>query len=238
MRALLAGVAAAAALAGASALPAAPAGKTAPAAARDWSRIVTVTPEGGYRMGNPNAPVKLIEYGSLTCGHCARFAQEGVPQLVSRYVKPGRVSFEFRNYVRDPGDMAAALLSRCAAPARYFAVTERYYATQKQWFGKLQAMTEAQAAAIDKLPEQQRLVRFAALGGLDAIAANSGGVAAARARQCLTDQAAVRQLAAMNKVAIEKHQLQGTPTFVVNGRTAEGAYDWASLEPMLRPPGR
>lgn len=238
MRALLAGFAAAAALAGASALPAAQASKAAPAAARDWSRTVTVTPEGGYRMGNPNAPVKLIEYGSLTCGHCAKFAEEGVPQLVSRYVKPGRVSFEFRNYVRDPGDMAAALLSRCAAPSRYFAVTDRYYATQKQWFGKLQGMTEAQAAAIEKLPEQQRVARVAALGGLDAIAVNSGGVAPARARQCLTGQAAVQRLVAMRKVAIEKHKLQGTPTFIVNGRTAEGAYDWATLEPLLRPPGR
>jgi protein-disulfide isomerase len=232
-RALLA---AAIACAGAAGLPAAQTTKAAPAA-RDWSRTVTVTPEGGYRMGNPNAPVKLIEYGSLTCGHCATFAREGVPQLVSRYVKPGRVSFEFRNYIRDPADMAAALLSRCTTPARYFALTERYFATQPQWLGKLQAMTDAEAAAIDRLPEQQRFARFSALGGLDAIAANSGGVAPARARQCLADKAAVQRLAAMNKVANDKYNLRGTPTFVVNGRTAEGAYDWASLEPLLRPPG-
>ena len=84
-------------------LPAAPAKKAA--AASDWTKTVTVTPDGGYRMGNPAAPVKLVEYGSLTCGACGRFAQEGVPQLVSKYVRTGRVSFEFRNYVRDPADI-------------------------------------------------------------------------------------------------------------------------------------
>ena len=36
----------------------------------DWSTIVAESPEGGFVMGNPNAGVKLIEFGSMTCPHC------------------------------------------------------------------------------------------------------------------------------------------------------------------------
>ena len=81
----------------------------APPANGDWSEVVAATPEGGFVMGNPNAGVKLVEYGSYTCGHCARFDEEGVQPLIDKYVKTGRVSFEFRNYVRDPYDLAGAL---------------------------------------------------------------------------------------------------------------------------------
>ena len=56
----------------------------APAQAqRDWTRVVAQTPEGGYRMGNPNAPVKLVEYLSLTCSHCAHFSEQGAPRLIA-----------------------------------------------------------------------------------------------------------------------------------------------------------
>ena len=43
----------------------------------DWSEMVSETPEGGFVMGNPNAPVKLVEYGSMTCPHCAEFQEAG-----------------------------------------------------------------------------------------------------------------------------------------------------------------
>src|SRR4051812_19274153 len=67
----------------------------------DWSMVVNPTSAGGFMMGNPNAKVKLVEYGSLTCPHCREFDEKGVPALIANYVKQGRVSWEFRNYVRD-----------------------------------------------------------------------------------------------------------------------------------------
>ena len=69
----------------------------------DWTKMVTQTPEGGFLMGNPQADVKLIEYGSMTCPHCAEFAEKDAPALIDKYVKSGRVSFEYRNFVRDLG---------------------------------------------------------------------------------------------------------------------------------------
>lgn len=199
---------------------------------RDWTRTVVATPEGGFRIGNPGAPLKLIEYGSLTCNHCANFATGGLPQLLSKYVKGGKVSFEFRNFVRDPYDVSAALVSRCAAPANFFALTHQIFATQEQWVAKVQPHT----AAIGALPQEQRAARIAALSGFEAMAAKAG-IPAPRTKQCLNDPKGLQKLMQMREVALKTHGLEGTPTFILNGKNT-GVYDWASLQPLLGPPGR
>ncbi|HEY9552756.1 thioredoxin domain-containing protein [Allosphingosinicella sp.] len=201
-------------------------------AAKDWTKTVARTPEGGFRVGNPDAPVKLVEYGSLTCDHCAHFAEEATPKLLGQYVRSGRVSFEFRNFIRDPADLTASLLSRCAGPDDFFALTDRYFDSQAQWYGKLQSMSEADAKAINALAPAERLARFAAIAGLDATAAKAG-VPAAQAKQCLTNEASIEQLVQMGRTAVEKHQIKGTPSFMINGKTLENVHNWAALEPLL-----
>ena len=104
----------------------------------DWSTIVTKTPEGGFLMGNPNAKVKLVEFGSMTCPHCAEFEEQGGKDLIDNYVKKGLVSWEFRNYVRDPFDMTATLLARCGGEASVFCLTRNLFADQREWVGKIQ----------------------------------------------------------------------------------------------------
>lgn len=204
-------------------------------AQRNWTNVVAETPEGGFRLGNPAAPIKLVEYGSYTCSHCARFAGEGVPQLIGKYVKSGRVSFEYRTFVRDPADLSAALLARCAGPAAFFPLSHDYFASQNQWIGRYQAMTDEQKKAIDALPMERKLGRFAAVGGLNAIAAKAG-LPAAKAAQCLADADAMRKLSEMRRVASETHKVEGTPSFLVNGKLVE-AHDWGALEPLLAGPG-
>ena len=86
----------------------------APAGAA-WADTVTITPEGGYMIGNPDAPLKLVEYASHTCGACASFAATGKAALKDKYVPTGVVSFELRNLVRDPIDLSIAALVRCGA---------------------------------------------------------------------------------------------------------------------------
>lgn len=223
---------AAAALAGtAGAVTAPQAEAPAGAAARDWTKNVSATPEGGFRVGNPAAPVQLVEYASLTCNHCAAFEREGVPSLLSKYVKGGRVSYELRNYVRDPADVAAALLSRCGGPARFFPLTDAMFAAQERWMKALADLPAAQAKEVNRLPAAQRFARVATLSGLEALAVK-GGLPAASAKQCLTDTKALSQLVEMNRVAQTRHQLEGTPTFLINGAKAS-AHDWATLEPLL-----
>jgi protein-disulfide isomerase len=220
-------------LAAAAAVPAAaaaPAGKAAPARS-DWSRTVVATAEGGFRMGNPAAKVKLIEYGSLTCGHCAVFAKEGMASLVGTYVRSGKVSYEYRNMVLNGLDVAATLVARCGGPGRFFEVSDALYAAQDQWKERVKKLTDAQKQALNALPENQRLGRLAELAGIPPIAAKHG-VAAAQSKRCLEDRGAFDRLGTMNEAATSAG-VPGTPTFFLNGSNI-GTHSWKSLEPVLR----
>lgn len=198
---------------------------------QDWTRYVAATPEGGFRLGNPDAPVKLIEFGSMTCPTCAHFAEEGVPPLVGKYVKSGKVSFEFRNYPLNGIDVVATLLARCAGTSDFFAVTDRLYRTQKQWAGKLYALTEEQKAGLKALPPAAQMVRMADIGGLTAIAAQAG-LPAAKAKQCLAAPDALAGLDRMKQAAEQSYGVRGTPTFVING-ARNYAHHWPDLEPLI-----
>jgi protein-disulfide isomerase len=222
----------AAALAAAAAAPAgsAPVRKAAPAAA-DWARNVVATPEGGFRMGNPAAKVKLVEYGSLTCGHCATFAKEGMASLVGNYVRTGKVSYEYRNLFLNGLDVAATLVARCGGPGRFFPVADKLYATQGQWMDRVRNLTDAQKQALNALPENQRMGRLAELAGIPPIAAQHG-IAPAAAKGCLADRVAFDRLGQMNEAAAAQG-VQGTPTFFLNGGNI-GVHNWATLEPILR----
>ena len=88
-------------------------------------------------MGNPNAKVKLIEIGSLSCPHCKAFEDEGVPTLVDKYVKTGKVSWEFRPYViHGPIDMAANLIVRCNGLKTFFPLCKALYKDQAELDGQ------------------------------------------------------------------------------------------------------
>jgi protein-disulfide isomerase len=220
----------AAAAAAVPAVAAAPARRAAPARV-DWARTIVATPDGGFRMGNPSAKVKLVEYGSLTCGHCANFAKAGMASLVGTYVRSGKVSYEYRNYILNGLDVAASLVARCGGPGHFFPIADRLYATQGQWMGRITDLTEAQKAQLKALPENQRLGRMAEFAGITQIAAQNG-VATASARRCLSDQAMLDRLGKMAEAA-EAQGVQGTPTFFFNGANI-GTHTWATLEPILR----
>lgn len=226
-------VATSAALA-ALALPASGAQAQARSAAQrvDWTRTVAATPGGGFRMGNPNAPVKVIEFFSLTCPHCAQFAAQSGP-LFQTYVRSGRVSVEYRNFVLNGFDLAAAFLSRCAAPSRYFALNHALLGSQAQWMGRVDALTDAQRDELQGLQPLAAMQRITALLGLDVIAERHGVSAPAR-RACLANQAGLTRLGEMQQAATRDFGVNGTPSFVINGRLAAGVHDWAALEPLLR----
>lgn len=202
----------------------------ASAQARDWTRTVVTTPEGGFRMGNPNAKVKLVEYGSLTCPHCAHFSAEAKAPLAA-YVRSGKVSYEFRNYVLNGIDIAATLVARCAAPASFFRLTESLYATQRQWVGRISGISQAEKDKLAGLSDGARLGRLADIGGITQLAAQAG-LAPARAKQCLGDPAALDTLDRL-AAAAEAQGVSGTPTFFYNDANI-GSHDWHSLEPILR----
>jgi protein-disulfide isomerase len=182
-------------------------------------------------MGNPAAKVKLVEYGSLTCGHCATFAKTGMAPLLSTYVRTGKVSYEYRNYILNGLDVAATLVARCGGASRFFPLADRLYATQDQWKDRIKNLTDAQKQALNALPENQRLGRLAELAGIPQIAARQG-VSPAVAKRCLEDRVAFDRLGKMNEAA-GALGVGGTPTFFINGANI-GPQSWETLEPALR----
>jgi protein-disulfide isomerase len=200
------------------------------AATHDWTKTVVATPEGGFRMGNPAAPVKLVEYGSLACPHCRHFEETGYKPLQD-YVRSGRVSYEFRNLLINGPDMSISLLAHCAGPAKFFPMSELVYATQEQWQKKIEAMDES---SLDKLTDQQRIIRYAEVGGMAQIAGRFG-VTPAHAKQCLADPKGLERLINMTKAAMD-NGIGHTPTFIINGKVTDAA-TWEALEPLIKQAG-
>ncbi|MDQ3078123.1 MAG: DsbA family protein [Pseudomonadota bacterium] len=198
----------------------------------DWSTIVSQTPEGGFVMGNPDAQVKLVEYGSMTCPHCADFDETGLRPLIENYVKKGLVSFEFRNFVRDPYDITAALVARCGGPSSFFGLTRAMYADQANWIAKVQAADPAAMQALQSQPPQAQFKAIADLADFPAFAAMRG-VPRAKTEACLADPAGASRLVEMNSDAAA-FKIPGTPSFLINGELVESTSDWKTLEPAIK----
>jgi protein-disulfide isomerase len=202
-------------------------------AARDWTQMVTMTPQGSYVLGNPLAKVRIVEYLSMTCTHCAHFTGESLKPLTDNYVRGGQVSIEVRHAIRDSLDVAATLLARCGGAKPFFGNVEALMAAQDDWVRDAVAFQEADQGAAGKLPLGQALTAFAHGAGLDRIMA-ARGLPAARANACLARQAEQDRLVAMAQEAWSTRKIPGTPSFLLNGTLVPGASSWATLEPKLK----
>lgn len=199
---------------------------------RNWVEVVSETPEGGYVMGNPDAPVKVVEYASFTCPACANFSETAIDSLKEEYISRGLVSFELRNFVRDPLDLGAAILSRCNGAEPVFQISERIFANQPAMIAAVQSADQAALQRIATLPPGQQVASYAETAGLVDFVGGLG-IPAPRARECLADPAAVQELERVRNAAIEQHSLSGTPTFLINGEVAQNVYDWPSLKARI-----
>lgn len=200
----------------------------------DWTKTVTQTAEGGMLLGNPNAPVKVIEFASMTCPHCANFSENGAGELVDEYVKSGRVSYEFRNFVTNPLDITMSLVARCTGVTpQFFQMTDGMYADQKAIVERYNANPPAQMEALQSLPPAQQFQQIAQFAGLQEWAAQRG-LPSGRTSQCLSNQAEIEKLVGMNSEAVTQYNIPGTPAFVINGELAADTSNWEALEPKLR----
>lgn len=197
-----------------------------------WAAKISTTAKGGLLIGNPAAKVKIIEYGSLSCATCARFHIEGLPALTSGYLATGKVSFEFRSFVRNAPDFAGSLLIACLPAKPQLALLDAMFQSRGAWLQPYSSVAPADMQAVASLPMTQQFGRVAELGGLYDWA-SARGLPAARAKACLADTVLIEKVAANRKEAVETYGLTGTPTFVVDGKPLPSVIDWADLEPML-----
>lgn len=224
------------ALSAGAAVAAAPAHRASPAhhgaragAVRDWSRTVAISPAGGFVMGNPNAPVKVIEFASYTCPHCAAFSRDIEPQLVLKYVRTGQASYEFRNAARDRYDVVAAVLARCTGVKGFFPATTAVYAAQSDWISQAIAYEQAHADEIDKLEGVDKGVAIARAAGLDSLFA-ARGLTLPQQRACLGDEAELKAVIDMSQDANENRHIPGTPAVFVNDDLLPGPAEWPALD--------
>jgi protein-disulfide isomerase len=207
-----------------------------PPAGTEWVTTVAETPDGGFRMGNPAAPIKVVEYGSLSCSHCAEFSEKAMEPLKANYIATGKVSYELRNYVRDPMDLTATLLARCGGAGPFYPLVEQMFADQANWFERVKTITPADQQAMAALPPAQQFAKFATVIGLDGFV-RQRGISAEKANACLANTTESDKLVKMRERANTEFNLQGTPTFLINGQVVPDTGTWEALEAKLKAAG-
>jgi protein-disulfide isomerase len=155
--------------------------------------------------------VPVIEYGSLTCPHCAAFSREVLPELKKDYIDTGKVKFIFREFSRNPLDVAAFVLARCVGDDKAFAAIELLFSEQDKW------------AFVDK-PLEPLIA-----------AMRPTGLSHDQAMACLKDQSKVDAVAAVGKRATEEIKMNGTPTFVIDGKVYGGELSMDQMKAILDP---
>jgi protein-disulfide isomerase len=193
---------------------AAPAGKA-------WSDVVAKTPDGGYVMGNPEAPIKLVEYGSLSCPHCAKFAQDGYDQLANEFVGSGRVSYEFRSFAIHPQDIPLTVLAQCGSTEAFFPLIHQIYSNFDAMNAPLaDPATQPKLKAAEQVAPPQRFVALAeALGYIDFFAQR--GIATDQSKACLANPANA-QAVADHAEKYGEAGISSTPTVLINGTKLDG----------------
>lgn len=209
-------------------------GKAAPEGTT-WAEQVVATPDGGLQMGNPDAPIKIVEFASYTCSHCAAFSAQSHEELERDFVNSGKVSFEIRNYVVNPLDISVALLARCAGPEAFFPLTHQFFANQSAMFEKLQSAGDNAYQNAMTAPPAERFLRLAETAGLIEFAMQRG-LPADKARACLADTKLVESLAASVERDTAKYNIAGTPTLLMNG-TKLDVTTWPALSEQLKNAG-
>ena len=202
-------------------------------AGSNWTQTASVSDLGGNVQGNPNAPLKLVEYASFTCSHCADFATESQTGL-EEYVATGVVSYEIRNQIHDGLDLTIAMLVRCGDPATFHPLANQAWTNFTQIITTAQSNGDALNAAMAS-QEPTRFQQIAQAAGLvDFFAAR--GISRDQAMQCLADPAKAEKIANDSQKQSEELGVTGTPTFFLTGRKLEGTA-WKVIEPQLQQAG-
>lgn len=200
-----------------------------------WIETVSKTPEGGMIMGNPAAAVKLVEYGALSCSHCAEFSEKS-NATIKTMIASGKLSYEYRPFLLNAIDVPAFLLARCGGAGPFFPVSEQLYAAQREWLEKTKSITAADQASFQTMqPVQQTAFLAEKLGLVEFVKARGIGTEAAKA--CLADVKGIEALGKITEIGQTTFKVTGTPTFVINGSTVPDTSTWELLEPKLKAAG-
>lgn len=212
---------------------AAPAAKLSKSAAKtNWNATVTRTAQGTHILGNPAAKLKLTQFVSYTCSHCAHFDEEADAPLRMNFVAKGQGAVEVRHFVRDPVDLTVTLLTNCGPPAKFFLNHAAFMRSQSKWIGPLTNPTAAQRERWSAGSFAQRTKTIAKDFGFYPIMATRG-YTAAQVDKCLANEPLAERLAADTQLAQTSLRVTGTPSFAIDGAVLAGTHSWDALRPQI-----
>jgi protein-disulfide isomerase len=158
-----------------------------------------------FGLGPQDAKVKIVEYASFTCSHCANFHADVYPQLKVEYIDTGKVRFEYREVYFDRYGLWAGMIARCGGEMRYFGIADMIFKTQSDW-----------AAGDSPATVAENLKTIGRAAGLEDTAMDA----------CLQDSATAEAMIAHYETNFAADGIQGTPTFMINGtKHSNMAYD-------------
>ena len=163
-------------------------------------------------LGNPNAPILMVEYAAPTCPHCARFNAEIFPTIKRKFIDTGKVYYVFRVFPLNSVDLAAEALARCMPKASYFQFLDLLFRNQEKWD-----------------PEYGVKDVHAGLVGMGRIA----GMAEPQVDACMSNQDALNRTSKVGTDATAAYGINGTPTFIVNGQIQTGESTAAAWQTLL-----
>ncbi len=188
-------------------------------------------PPGAWVEGRADAPVRVVEYLSFTCPHCAEQEAATGPRLEA-LVKRGLVALETRHALRDPIDFGVAVMARCQGPAAYPGNKLALFAAQAEWLPRAGAYLDANRATLAALPPADAYLALLDGAGVMALMRDRGLTDAA-ASACLSDPAEQRALEAQSTEAWSTRAIPGTPYTLVAGLPVDGR-DWPTLAAAIR----
>jgi protein-disulfide isomerase len=160
-------------------------------------------------LGNPEAPITIVEYASLTCPHCAHFANDVLPDIKKEWIDTGKAKLVLRDYPLDEPALRAAMIARCAPPDRYYAFADTFFAAQEKWV---------------RSPDyHEALARLAKLGGMSKEEFDA----------CLKNTELENKIVEGRLKATQELDVNSTPTFFVNGSKLAGAPTKEEFEKLL-----
>lgn len=163
-------------------------------------------------LGPIDAKVTVVEYASMTCGHCAHFSKDIWPAFKAKYVDTGKVRYVFREFPLDNLAAAAAMLARCAGGDKAFPLVEVLFEKQQEWaFGE--------GNPVPRLFE----------------IAKQAGFTQETFDKCLTDQKLLDDITAGRSRASDVFGVSATPTFYINGKKLDGAPTMEKFDAMIEP---
>ncbi len=163
-------------------------------------------------VGPAEAKVVIVEYASMTCGHCATFHNKVFPELKKKYIDTGKMRFIMREFPLDNLAAAASMLARCAGEGKTYPLVETLFATQADW-------AFAKGDPVPKLFE----------------IAKQAGFTKESFDKCLTDQKLLENITATRTRASDVFGVTSTPTFFINGKKLTAGPTLAEFEKVIEP---